>query len=385
MASSFAYPSTEELLADARASSGLSDFGDPSFRDGLGRLLDGLRNEVTLSDAGAAGQVAALRRRLVNRLEVEDWYRTHPEVEQVQVGPSVSITGLPRTGTTALANIMSLDDGFRLLRSWEQSKPCPPPILAEEEHDPRRLAALAAHERMTREQPELMALHLWDPNTTEEDVELLATAFGSQQLTLPIWNYRRWWNEADLRPAFAYHRRVIKLLQSRRPPDRWLFKAPAHNFHLEALLHAYPNAKVIITHRDPAKSVPSSISFVSAVQPPGFTIDPLVFGREHFEQLRTSAEHSIAARARLPADRFIDVHHRDFVRDPFGQLKRIYAFLDQELTPRTLAKMEAWHAENRSGAHGAHRYTAEQFGLSTGRIREEFDFYIKQYDIPLEG
>jgi hypothetical protein len=385
MSSSFEYPSVDALLADARASAGLDDFGEESFKQGLRRFLDGLREEVSLSDAAATGQVAALKRRLVNRLEVEEWYRTHPEVEEVRVGPSVSITGLPRTGTTALVNILSLDDQFRLLRSWEQSKPCPPPVLGEEDRDPRRLAALAAHERMTREQPEMMALHLWDPNTTEEDVELLGMAFGGQQLTLPIWNYRRWWREADLRPAFAYHRRVIKLLQSRRPPDRWLFKAPAHNFHLDALLDAYPDARVIITHRDPARSVPSAISFVSAVQLQELKIDPHEFGREHAEQLRTSAERSIAARARLGQERFLDVHHRDFVRDPFGVLKRVYAFLGQELTPGTLAKMEAWHAENRSGAHGAHRYTAEQFGLNTDRIREEFDFYIKQYDVPLEG
>jgi hypothetical protein len=385
MSSSFQYPTVEALLADAQTAAGLSDFGPGDFREGLGRLLEGLRDEAPLSDAAAAQQVAAIKRRLINRLEVEEWYRTHPEVEAVEVGPALSITGLPRTGTTALANILSLDDEFRLLRSWEQTKPVPPPILEEEDRDPRRLAALAAHERMAREQPEMMALHLWDPNTTEEDVELLAMAFSSQQLTLPVWEYRRWWRQADLRSGFAYHRRVIQLLQSQRPPNRWLFKAPAHNFHLDSLLHAYPDAKVVITHRDPAKSVPSAISFVSAVQPQDLKIDPHKFGREHFEQLRVSAERSIAARARLGQDRFLDIHHRDFVRDPFGQLKRVYAFLDRELTPNTLRKMEAWHAENRSGAHGSHRYTAEQYGLNTGRIREEFEFYIKQYDVPLEG
>jgi hypothetical protein len=352
--------------------------------EGLSRILEELREEGGLSDAAAAQQVASLKRRLVNRLEIEEWYRTHPELEAVEVGPILSITGLPRTGTTALANILSLDDEFRLLRSWEQTKPVPPPILEEEDRDPRRLAALAAHERMTIERPEMMALHLWDPNTTEEDVELLAIACSSQQLTLPVWNYRRWWRQADMRPGFAYHRRIIRLLQSRRPPNRWLFKAPAHNFHLEALFAAYPDARVIITHRDPAKAVPSAVSFVSAVQPPDLKIDPHEFGRLHAEMMRVSVQRSMEARARIGEDRFLDVHHRDFVADPFGTLERVYAFQDRELRPETRRKMETWHAENRAGAHGSHRYTLEQFGLNKGRIREEFADYIKRYDVPLE-
>ena len=140
-----------------------------------------------------------------------------------------------------------------------------------------------------------------------------------------------------------------------------------------------------MTHRDPGKVVPSGISIICALQPPGQDFDPVEIGRQHAEHLRIGAERAIAARAKIGEERFLDVHHRQFVADPFGTLERIYAFLGRELRPETRVRMEAWHKRNRSGAHGSHRYTAEQFGLTIDQIRADFDFYIKRYDVPLEG
>lgn len=375
----------EKLMADAVTAAGLTDFGAPSFREGLGRFVAALAEASDLPAPVIAQAYATATRRLINRLEIEDHYRAHPELSAQEVADVVSITGLPRTGTTALANIMSMDDHFRSLRTWEQAKSCPPPTLEDEEHDPRRLAALAIRDRMVEERPDLAAMHLFDVDTTEEDVEVLGLDFHAQQLALPLYGYHAWWREADMTETFAYHLRVIKLLQSRRPPNRWLFKAPAHNFHLEAIVAAYPNARFIITHRDPAKAVPSACSFIGALTPPMQKEGEMErFGRHHAEHLRIGVERAVAARARIGEERFFDVHHRDFVRDPFGTLERIYAFLGQEFRPEARAKMEKWHAENSSGAHGSHRYTPEQFGLSTSQLRSDFDFYIQRFNIPLE-
>jgi hypothetical protein len=379
------YPLLGNILDDVRQQSGLDDFGDDSFREGLGRLLHSLAHEAQLDGAAARKVIEQIKRRLTNRLEVEEWYRVHPETNQVVIGRPTSITGLPRTGTTALTNILSLDEQFRPLRSWEQNKPCPPPVLGEEHSDPRRLAAEAEVARIASEMPEFAAMHLSDPNATEEDVELLGMAFGAQQLALPIYGYHAWWRETDLRAAFRYHRRVIALLQSRRPPDTWLFKAPAHNFHLEAVFTAYPDMRMIITHRDPAKAIPSAISLLIALQPTGQKLAPEAFGRLHAEHLRVGTERAMAARSRIGEDRFLDVHHKEFVADPFGTIDRIYHFLGKELRPEVLARMKEWHISNRSGAHGSHRYTAEQFGLSASQIRSDFAPYIERYDIAPES
>lgn len=379
------YPSADTLIAEASAQSGLEDFGDPSFREGLDRFLAAIRQEADADEASTVKLIGLIRQRLVSRLEVEHWYRLHPELDAMDVGRATSITGLPRTGTTALVNILSLDEEFRCLRAWEQMRPVPPPERETEQDDPRRRAAIAGYEDIMRNRPDLAAMHLFDPDATEEDVELLGLSFHAQQLALPIFGYHRWWRDADMRPAMAYHRRVATLLQSRRPPNRWLFKAPAHNFFLEALFDAYPDTRVIVTHRDPARAIPSAISLMSALRPAAPRVSIEEFGRLHAEHFRIGAERAIDARARIGEDRFLDVHHRDFVADPFGTIECVYAFLGRDLAGATMDRMKAWHARNRSGAHGAHRYTPEQFGLTADGIRAQFRRYIERFDIRPEA
>ncbi len=377
------YPSRDVLMAEAMEATGLDDFGPGDFRDGLDVLLESLERDGALSPASDAGVIGDLRRRLVNRLEVEAWYREHPEIAQLPLRGPVDINGLPRTGTTALANMMSLDPQFRSLRQWEQSQPIPPPTTDGEAVDPRRLQLIEENERVS---PELKAMHLYDADATTEDTEVLGMAFHGQQYTLPVYGYHAWWRAADPGSAYAYHRRVVQLLQSRRPPDRWLFKAPHHNFHLEAIVAAYPDARFVMTHRDPARSVPSWASIVSTIFPPAQGERDLhQLGREVSEHLRVGVENAIAARARIGEARFLDVHHRELIADPLGELRRIYGFLDLELQPSVEQAIGEWQQRNRSGAHGTHTYTAEQFGLSTAQLRSDYDFYIRRFGVALEG
>lgn len=387
MSAALKFPAVDTLMAEVGARLGLSDFGSDveTLKVDLQRFMEAVEREGLLSPAAFDQQIALVRRRLENRLQIEAWYAAHPELAHAQVDLAASITGLPRTGTTALVNIMSLDEQFRPLRTWEQDQPCPPPVLAEEAEDPRRLAAVARRDYMARERPDMMAMHLFDPDATEEDVEILGLSFQAQQYAMPIFSYHAWWRTADLSTGFAYHRRVLRLLQSRRPPNRWLLKAPAHCFHLEALTSAYPDARMIVTHRDPAKSVPSAISMVASLQAAAGKVQPEEIGRRATEHFRVGTERAMASRARLGEHRFFDLHHAEFVADPFGSIERVYDFLDLKLTSKTLAKMEAWHAQNRSGAHGSHRYTPEEYGLTAAQIRKDFTPYIERYGVRLEG
>jgi hypothetical protein len=375
-------PTVETLLEGAAAEAGSHDFGPGDFREGLGQLLESLARDGDLGASALDGVLADLRRRLVNRLEVEAWYRAHPEIAELTVRGPVDINGLPRTGTTALANMLSLDPQFRCLRQWEQVRPCPPPRLEDEGDDERRLASRREIETLPAE---LKAMHLFEVDATSEDTEVLGMAFHGQQATLPVYGYQAWWRATDMTQAYAYHRRVVQLLQSRRPPDRWLFKAPHHNFHLEAFVAAYPDARFVMTHRDPAKAVPSWISIVAAIlPPPAGQRDLHRLGRALSEHLRVGVEQAIAARARLGNDRFLDVHHRRMIADPAGTVRDVYDFLDLELTPTVEAAIADWQTANRSGAHGAHHYTAEQFGLSADRLHADFGDYIRHYDVELE-
>jgi hypothetical protein len=377
------YPSAEALIAEAVGATGLEDFGPGDFREGLEVLLESLASDAGLSPATDARVVGDLRRRLANRLEVEAWYAAHPEIDSLPVRGPIDIHGLPRTGTTALVNMMSLDPQFRSLRGWEQAKPCPPPIAEEEATDPRRLKALREQEQVPAK---IRAMHLYDVDASLEDTELLGMAFHGQQFTLPVYGYHAWWRNADLGPTYAYHRRVVKLLQSRRPPDLWLFKAPHHKFHLEAIVSAYPDVRFIMTHRDPAKAVPSWASLVSSVFPAADGEHDLQrVGREAANHLRIGMENAMAARARIGDERFIDVNHRELNADPMGTLERVYRLLDLDLRPEVRKSLVEWQQANRSGVHGVHRYTPEQFGLSAAQLRSEYDFYIRHFDVDVEG
>jgi len=377
------YPDADGLLAAAQASTGLHDFGPGDFRAGLAVLLESYERDTDLEASARAGVADDLRRRLVNRLEVEAWYAEHPEIDDLPVLGPVDINGLPRTGTTALANMLSLDPQFRSLRQWEQVRPCPPPTPEGEATDERRLQLIRENEALPAE---LKAMHLYDADASVEDTWLLGMACHGQQYTVPVYGYHAWWRTADARSAYAYHRRVVKLLASRRPPHLWLFKAPHHNFHLEAFLAAYPDARFVMTHRDPVKAVPSWASLVSAIFPASATeLDLHRLGREVSNHLRVGVEQAIAARARIGEDRFLDVHHREFVADPMRTVRAVYDFLGHELTPSVEQTIADWTAANRSGAQGTHHYTADQFGLTDAQLRDDYRFYTDHFDIDIEG
>jgi Sulfotransferase family len=376
------YPSADQLLAEAAEQSGRSNFGPGDFREGLDVLLSSLERDGDLRPDADAAVIGDFRRRLVNRLEVEAWYAEHPEVEDVSARGPIDINGLPRTGTTALADMLSLDPQFRSLRGWEQTRPVPPPVAGDEANDTRRRAFEAMH--ASRSDAD-RSMHIMEIDATMEDTEILGMSFHGQQMMLPVPSYRDWWREADLRETYCHHRRVVKLLGSQCPPDLWLFKAPHHKFHLEALAAAYPDARFVMTHRDPAKVVPSYASIVSSIMPPAEgERDVQGLGREICDHLRIGMEHAITERARIGEDRFLDVHHRDLVGEPAATIRRIYGWLGLDLTPEVERTILAWQEANRMGAQGTHRYTAEQFGLTAEQIRFDYDFYIRRFDVAVE-
>jgi hypothetical protein len=376
------YPTVEQLLDEAVATTGLDDFGPGDFRLGLEVLLDSLDADADLDPSTDEAVVGLLRRRLTNRLRLEQWCVEHPGVDATAVTGPIDVIGLPRTGTTALGNMLSLDARLRPLRMWEQTEPVPPPVLAEEHADHRRIEQLAADARVPAE---IHAMHLYEIDAAAEDSEVLGMAFHGQQMTLPVWGYHAWWRSADQTETFRYHRRVVGVLGSQRPPSRWLFKSPHHKFHPEAIVAAYPDVRFVMCHRDPARVVPSYSSLVSSIFPtPRTERDLHRVGAEISEHLRVGLEMLIAARARLGEDRFLDIHHAETIADPVGVVRRIGEFAGLEPSDELAAAVERWRITNRSGARGTHAYTPEQFGLTAAGLRDDYGFYISHFDVDIE-
>lgn len=376
----------DAIVAEARATTGLSDFGPDTFREGLTVLLRCLAETDALTPAGHDKVRSSIVGRLTNRLQIEEWYRAHPWIADQSVDRPVFVTGLPRSGTTALANVMSIDHRFRGMRWWEQEPACPPPVLASEELDPRRVAFRDHLSRMQREQPEQMAMHLYELDSATEDPALLGLELKEQLCTVPVFRYHEWWRECSMRETYAYHLRAVKLLQSQRGPNRWLFKAPHYLFHLDAVLDAYPDACFVITHRDPVKAIPSWASLVTSLYPPGSLerVGPHRVGPHLAAHQVVGLEHAARARRSMRDDQVLDVHQQDFAREPIPTLDRIYRFLGLELDDETRDRMARWMEGNRPGAHGVHRYGPEQFGLSTAQLRHDFAFYTDTHSVPLE-
>lgn len=365
----------DELVERARERSGLSDLGADGWQDGLDQLLAAAPIDLGGYPDALATLEQILVGRLLNRLHVEQWYTEHGAEAAHPVEGPVVVLGLPRTATTALQYLLGVDPRFRYQRTWEVRDPVPPPDAASELEDPRRLA-MPVREGDVR--------HISTVDGPVEDVFVYGLNFHNQEQGLPLPTYTRWWRTADLTSTLAYHERVLRMLHSRRPPYLWLLKAPMFLFHTAQLAAQYPNARFLVTHRDPAVAMPSACSVIQdavGMSMPSRPVDPLDLGRHTVEHFVEGMRRFMADRRELGDERFFDVAQHDFETNALGVVEPIYDFLGLELTGEVRTAMQAFSREHRRGARGAHEYSAEQFGLTADGLREAFADYIDQYGL----
>lgn len=367
-----------QALARAAQRAGSDDFGAKGYEEGLARTLEAIAG-MPLTETARAAALDRVVQDLATRARVEDWYRRHPEVEEERIERPVFVVGLPRTGTTATVGMMALDPRFRFLRAWEGADPVPPPIAGEEDRDPRRLAAVAAGAAHAHQN-----MHITDIEGPEEDpVFLYGFDMHAYYGFLPMpQDYTDWWISADFASTYALHARVLKLLQSRRPPGLWLLKGPVHIFQLEALAAQYPDARFVMTHRDPARVIPSvaslQINLHAARCEPG-TLDKRERGRMALAFWAQGIERALAARARIGEHRFVDVFNEDVVRDPMAVFAKVYDHIGMDLPDGVAGDIADYSRRNAPGAHGKHEYTLEEYGLEGGAIRSAFAGYLDRF------
>jgi len=373
------------LIRRAEAATGLSEFGEDSFREGLDRLLASVASEARMHEQGLAAFEAQVVDFLGFRLQIEHWYAEHPEIDEQQiVAPSIGL-GLPRTGSTALGCLLAEDPAVRSIRSWEASAPCPPPETATQYSDPRIARAAANLDRRNAAFPRVRAMLPGNAQSPTECQTFMAYDFKSQifQAYAQVPSYSEWLNRtADLVPTYRYVKRVLKLLQWRCPPDRWRLKNPSNIVFIDALDAVFPDARYWMTHRDIASVIPSGADLYSELAS-AFSddVDKAYMGRLNTETWELGMQRLIAFRDRGQDHRFFDIHFAPFQRDPFPVIERLYAFLGEPLTAEARARMEAWRRDTPREKHGAHRYDPADFGLDPAALRDRFRFYADRFDV----
>jgi hypothetical protein len=358
------------------------------MREALGVLVESLVTEGRLADVGLEFAAGTLIGSLCSRLGVEEAYRQHPEIADQAIESVLFGIGLPRTASTVLIILLAQDPDVRYLRAWEAWAPAPPPDLATERDDPRVEAAAARVDMMHQQIPTLHAMLPVSATGPAECMELLAMSFRSPALdtlaTTP--SFGAWVLSCDMGPAYRYHERVLKMLQWRRPPSRWRLKTPLHMFGLDALTEVYPNAKFVMTHRDPAKVIPSVATLVDALAPPN-VLDPVEWrdylGSSLTERWAEATRRLVDFRDRTGDARFFDLSFDDLMGDPIESVGSLYAWLGEELTPEVVAAISAWREGNAAdrAATPPMRYRAEDYGLSPERIRTRFAHYLERFPV----
>lgn len=370
------------LIAAARAETGLDDFGEDTFREGLELLVHSLCTEARLNAVGDYSLTAMITGALRTRLRVEDWYRRHPEIDDEPVEGIVIGLGLPRTGSTALAALLGEDPWARSLVMWQAQDPCPPPSTVPAP-DPR-IARTEAASRISRElSPRLAAMQPSSATGPFEDHDLMALDFRSQyfQAFARVPSYSAWLLDADLTSTYRYERRVLKLLQWGLPPKPWRLKCPTHLLYLDQLAEVFPEARFVMTHRDPTE-VLVSVADVYATASALFSdeVDPAYLAELNVQQWSVGMRRAVAFRDAGNDHRFFDVDFRAMRRDPVGEVRRLYAWLGEPVTAEFEAGMRRWWKDNAENREDIVHPDPEHFGLDLPRIRPLFADYVAHAD-----
>jgi Sulfotransferase family len=378
----------DRLVGEAIERAGADDFGEPTWQDGLDRLIDAWRTEADLNDIGVEVAAADVVATLTNRLQIIAWRTAHPSVAQGRIDRPIFIVGQPRTGTTILYDLLAQDPELRAPLSWEVDRPCPPPEPATYQTDPRIAEVQGALDMADLLIPGFTAFHPMGAQHAQECVRITASDFRSMLYTTQfhVPSYSSWLlNEADFAPAYRWHRQYLQHLQS-NIAGQWVLKSPAHLWHLDALAGEYPDALIVQTHRDPLQVISSVSALASHLRRIATDSSSVAQAAQQWSsEIVLGLDRGMDARDRgvFPAEQVVDVQFAAFMADPFATIRTLYDQLGRELTPEAEARMRRFLAEH-PGDGGGSRYTWADTGLDEAELRPRVAAYQERYDVPTE-
>ena len=377
----------DRILSDACERASLEDFGADWFREPLQRLLRGFDEEANLNAMGRAIQRERIVAILVTRLQLEDYWRRYPEIEEEVINEPVVIIGFGRTGTTLLQRLLAADERFYATMWWEARFPVPFPGEAIENPKFRIQAALDEVKMMYETVPDLESIHPMDAMQADEEILLLEQSFFSStpEATAKLTNFARWLDAQDQTPGYEYLKRLLQFLQWQKrkrgvSAERWILKSPHHIHYTDVLLNVFPDTKIVQTHRDPVEVMPSWASLnYSLWQQNSDDPDPIECGEHWNEKMATGMTRCMAVRDRGNEGRFLDIDFRETARDPLSVAQKVYDFIGWPFTGTARASLERWLAENGREKRPPHDYTLEMFGFSEAGLKEKYLEYRRRF------
>jgi len=370
--------SAADLHAAATAITGLADFGTDDYGDGLAVLLEAYASEARLTPKGTRVARALLRGALTARLFSEAAWARHPEHAEVAIERPIFVTGLPRSGTTALHRLLTADPGHQGLQLWLAEVPQPRPPRDTWAADPAFRYVQAGCERHHVSHPEFMAVHYMAAGQVEECWQLLRQSMRSvsYECLAHLPGYSSWLRGQDWTAAYHRHRRNLQLIGLPDAGRRWVLKNPSHLFALDALLAVYPDALVIQTHRAPRTAV-ASVCSLAAQASAGWstTFHGEVIGRDQLETWAYGLDRFTEARAGHDPAQFYDIEYDDFVANPLGTVAAVYQHFGLALSGRAADAMRELCGQSPGTAGRGHRYVLSDFGLTAEQVDERFAGY----------
>jgi hypothetical protein len=375
------------ILASARRSSGKEDWGDEVFRGALRNLVEAT-GSAPLTGFGRVMLRQTWIKAVENRLAWQAWVKAHPSVADVKVERPVFVLGFPRTGTTAMQNLMALDPSRRALQFWELTSPVPQSDDKAAD-EARRIAWVSRQLKVAYAvAPEMGDVHYIAADTYEECWPLFANTFAVMnfdfQSGIPaVGDY--FMSRHDMVHAYREYRALLQLLLFQRPAGNLVLKCPEHLWFLDALLEVFPDACVVWTHRDPYDAVASYCSLISMQWRNLYgRFDPKVVGRHIEDRFLLGVERAMEARARCARPgQIYDVPFHRTVEEPEQVIRDVCAHFGLPIGADSDEQVRVWVAHERADKRGRHVYDAARYGVDRDRVHERFAAYIKAYDIRL--
>lgn len=374
----------ESLLAQARERAGLSDFGDMWFLEPMDRFIESANAEARLTPAGFAGQTEVIVKGLTSRLRMVEDIKRHPEILDEEIEVAGIILGLPRTGSTIFHRLLASAPGMTGLRWYEAQNFAPFP--GEEPGNPaeRRAYAQAMIDGWLQLSPELASIHPLDPEAPDEEILILGQMFVSTMVEGMTFvpGFTRWLNTYDQSKGHEDLKTILKYLQWQDPSRRgkkWILKSPSNLPYAEVAARAFPDALLIMTHRDPLDVVPSYVSMEAALYKLSSTLSDEEVGKFWFRRLADWMHSFEKARERIGEDRFIDIDYRQVGKEPLVQAERVLSRFGIEKSAELEEALTEFLAGNKREQRPMHEYSLEKFGLDRDEILKEFATYRERY------